>query len=193
MERALTAMPSLRSSPRIRSVPQCGLSAAMVAIRVRTSGVRRGRPKGQPDRQRQNRRQPLRCQRSTVSGRTKSRWRRQLWWMRRTTSQKSLSRAWRRGRRWEQSATWSLLAEEQVLEEEALTAAEGASKGGEEEADEFDHLRQDRGSSPPPTGPVRLLLPYNTKDGLPVIAAAVGVFARLMAPSPISQSSQGGS
>ncbi len=46
-----------------------------------------------------------------------------------------------------------LLAEQQVLEDEALTAAEGASKGGREEADEFDHPRQDRRSSPPPPEP----------------------------------------
>ena len=36
-----------------------------------------------------------------------------------------------------------LLAEQQVLEDEALTAAEGTSKRGQEEADEFDHPRQD--------------------------------------------------
>jgi hypothetical protein len=36
-----------------------------------------------------------------------------------------------------------LLAKQQVLEDEALTAAEGTSKRGQEEADEFDHPRQD--------------------------------------------------
>ena len=71
MERALTAMPSLSSSPRMRSVPQCGFSRAMVAISVRISGFNRGRPSERPDRQRQKRRQPWRCQRRTVSGRTK--------------------------------------------------------------------------------------------------------------------------
>ncbi len=53
-----------------------------------------------------------------------------------------------------------LLAEEQVLEEEALAAAERASEGGQEEAEEFDHPRQDRRSSPTPPGPARLLPPY---------------------------------
>ena len=40
-----------------------------------------------------------------------------------------------------------LLAEEQVLEEEATAAAEDAGEGSEEEAEEFDHPRQDRRSS----------------------------------------------
>jgi hypothetical protein len=38
-------MPSLRSSPRMRSVPQSGLWLAIVAINSRTSGLNRGRPK----------------------------------------------------------------------------------------------------------------------------------------------------
>jgi hypothetical protein len=47
-----------------------------------------------------------------------------------------------------------LLAEEQVLEEESLAAAEGANEGGPEEADEFDHPRQDRRATgtPPQVG-----------------------------------------
>jgi len=46
-----------------------------------------------------------------------------------------------------------LLAEEQVLDQEALAAVESANKGGQEQAKEFDHPRQDRRSSPPPAGP----------------------------------------
>jgi hypothetical protein len=46
----------------------------------------------------QNRRQPGRCQRSTVSGRARRRWGRQFRWRRRTRTQKSLSRVRRRGR-----------------------------------------------------------------------------------------------
>ncbi len=37
-------MPSLSSSPRIRSVPQCGFSRPIVAISDRTSVFSRGRP-----------------------------------------------------------------------------------------------------------------------------------------------------
>ena len=49
----LTAMPSFRSSPRMRSAPHAGLSRAIVAIRARTSGLTRGRPTRARDRQRQ--------------------------------------------------------------------------------------------------------------------------------------------
>jgi hypothetical protein len=40
----VTTMPSLSSSPRIRSVPQRGFWLAMVAINSRISGLNRGRP-----------------------------------------------------------------------------------------------------------------------------------------------------
>ena len=70
------------------------------------AALKRGRPRERPDRQRQNRRQPWRCHRR-VSGRTKTRSPRQFRWRRRTKSQKSLSRARRRGRCRERRATWS--------------------------------------------------------------------------------------
>ncbi len=54
-----------------------------------------------------NKRQPWRCHCSTVSGRTKTMSPRRFWWRRRTKSQKSLSRARRRGRCRERRATWS--------------------------------------------------------------------------------------
>ena len=65
-----TTMPSLSSSPRIRSLPQSGLSRDMVAMRSRTSALRRGRPSRVRDFHVQYSLQPLRCQRSTVSGST---------------------------------------------------------------------------------------------------------------------------
>jgi hypothetical protein len=71
------------------------------------AALKRGRPRERPDRQRQNRLQPWRRHRSTVSGRTKTRSPRQFRWRRRTKSQKSLSRARRRGRCRERRATWS--------------------------------------------------------------------------------------
>jgi hypothetical protein len=46
---------------------------AMVAISSRISGLRRGRPRCVPERQRQYMRQPRRCQRRTVSGQIRSR------------------------------------------------------------------------------------------------------------------------
>jgi hypothetical protein len=97
-EALLTATPSFCSSPRIRSAPHRGLSRAIIAIRSRTSAVTRGRPTGARDRQRQNSRQPRRCQRTTVSGVTTSRCRRQSLRARRTSTQKSRSRARRRER-----------------------------------------------------------------------------------------------
>src|SRR5215469_13112353 len=138
MERALTAMPSLRSSPRIRSVPQCVLSPAMVAISSRTSGFSRGRPRARPERQRQKRRQPQRCQLSTVSGRTGSR------------GVASPGACAGRGAKelvpnseartpLGTEGNLELLAEKQVLHDEALTAADGGDEGGQDEPDEFEH------------------------------------------------------
>jgi hypothetical protein len=67
MVRLLTLIPSLSSSPRIRSAPHRRPRAAMSRMRLIVSGgsgdVFRGR-----DRRRQNRRKPARCQRRTVSG-----------------------------------------------------------------------------------------------------------------------------
>ena len=67
MVRLLTLIPSLSSSPRMRSAPHKRPRAAMSRMRSIVSGgsgdVFRGR-----DRCRQNRRKPARCQRRTVSG-----------------------------------------------------------------------------------------------------------------------------
>src|SRR5438270_10278132 len=53
MERLLTTIPSLSSSPLIRSVPQSRFSRDMVAINSWTSGLRCGRPPRERDFQRQ--------------------------------------------------------------------------------------------------------------------------------------------
>ena len=85
-ERALTAMPSLSSSPRIHSMPRCGFSRPSwrSATGPRCPAV--AARAGWPDRMRQNKRQPWPCRRSTVSGRTRRRWRRQFRWRRWTRS-----------------------------------------------------------------------------------------------------------
>ena len=71
MVRLLTLIPSLSSSPRMRSAPHSRPRAAMSRIRLMVSGgsgdVFRGR-----DRRRQNWRKPARCQRRTVSGWTRT-------------------------------------------------------------------------------------------------------------------------
>jgi len=91
-------MTSLRSSPRIRSLPQRGLSRAIVAISWRTSGLSRGRPSRERDRHRQKSRQPCRCQRITVSGRTTAKCSRQCRQRSRASTQKTLSHRRNRGR-----------------------------------------------------------------------------------------------
>src|SRR6266478_1476287 len=58
-------MPSLSSSPRMRSAPQRGLCAAISRIRV-ARGV--GGCPGRRERRRQNARNPARCQRRMVAG-----------------------------------------------------------------------------------------------------------------------------
>src|SRR6266508_3586971 len=65
---SLTALPSLSSSPRIRSAPQEGLSRAIRAISSRISALRRGRPGRPRDFQRQNSRHAWRCQRDDRLG-----------------------------------------------------------------------------------------------------------------------------
>ena len=87
-----TAIPSLRSSPRMRSVPQSRFSSERRRIRARTSCGTRGRPVGRRERHHQKSRHPCRCQRSTVSGRTSTRWRRQSAHRRRATTQNTRSR-----------------------------------------------------------------------------------------------------
>ena len=49
MERLLATIPSLSSSPLMRSVPQSGFSRGMVVISSRISGLRWGRPPRDPD------------------------------------------------------------------------------------------------------------------------------------------------
>jgi transposase len=61
--------PSLRSPARIRGAPQVGFSRAMRLTVSKTLESSRGRPKRETRlRQRQYRRNPARCQRTTVSG-----------------------------------------------------------------------------------------------------------------------------
>ena len=69
----VVGIPSLSSSPRTRSAPQSRFSAAMRRISSTRSGDTRG-VDGIVDRdfQRQSKRNPSRCQRSTVSGFTSS-------------------------------------------------------------------------------------------------------------------------
>ena len=60
----------------MRSVPHSRFSSERRRIRSRTSRGSRGRPVGRRERHHQNKRQPRRCQRSTVSGRPSTRCRR---------------------------------------------------------------------------------------------------------------------
>jgi hypothetical protein len=66
---SLMSMPSLSSSPWMRSAPHPVFSRHILRIRSRTSQEMSGRP-GWPRRtfQVQNRRNPARCQATTVSG-----------------------------------------------------------------------------------------------------------------------------
>src|ERR1035437_450827 len=89
MERLLTTIPSLSSSPRMRSVPQSRFSWEIRAMRPLTSRLSRGRPRLVRDLQLQYSRQPLRCHRRTVSGWTTSRcWRQSFGQSRRTQDPK---------------------------------------------------------------------------------------------------------
>src|SRR6266403_3694124 len=65
-----TSMPSLSSSPWMRGAPQSGLARFMFRINLRISSGTLGLPPRCLDFQRQNDRNPARCQRTTVSGRT---------------------------------------------------------------------------------------------------------------------------
>ena len=76
MVRLLTRMPSLSSSPRMRSAPQRRFRRAMSWISPTISGCTGARPGGFRERRRQNRRDASRCQRGSVSGWTRrSTWR----------------------------------------------------------------------------------------------------------------------
>jgi hypothetical protein len=61
------AIPSFSNSPRIRGAPQRQFSAAKRRIRSRDGESIHGLP-GRRERRRQHRRNPSRCQRSTVAG-----------------------------------------------------------------------------------------------------------------------------
>ena len=133
-------MPSLSSSPRIRSVPQCGFWRPMVAIGSRFS---RGRPSPRPERQRQNSRQPRRCRPSAVSGRTEAG----------GVSSRGAAPHEEPEELGSSSQAWTTLgtpgnlelrAEEQVLHHEVLTATDGGDEGGQDEPEEFEH----RGRTP---------------------------------------------
>ena len=118
----------------------------MVAIKARTSAFRRGRPSGQRERQRQNRRQPWRCQVSTVAGVTRRRWRRPVPVETADDEPEELVTGAEAGPGLATGGDLKLLAKEQVLEEQAPAAKEDAGEGSEEEPEEFDHPRQDRPS-----------------------------------------------
>jgi hypothetical protein len=90
-------MPSFNSSPRMRSVPQSRLSREIWAMSSLTSAGRRGRPILPWDLQVQYSRQPLRCQRSTVSGLTINRCRREAGQRRSIQTYKTRSRCLSRG------------------------------------------------------------------------------------------------
>ena len=63
-------IPSFSNSPWMRGAPQSGLAAAIFRIRALTAGLASGRPLFRLEIQVQNRRKPLRCQATTVSGLT---------------------------------------------------------------------------------------------------------------------------
>ena len=65
-----TSMPSLSSSPWMRGAPQNGLARLISRISRRISSGTLGLPPRRLDFQRQKDRNPARCQRTTVSGRT---------------------------------------------------------------------------------------------------------------------------
>src|SRR5712692_4572380 len=107
-ERCEMVKPSLRSSPWIRGAPQSGLACAIFWIRPLSSEPIGGRPGPRGlDFQVQKARNPWRCQRITVSGRTKCRTSRQRDQRRERWTQKSWSNLPNRGRldRWRRRAS----------------------------------------------------------------------------------------
>jgi hypothetical protein len=64
-----TSNPSLSSSPWMRGASQSGFSMLIRRISARSSVSTRGRPPRRRDSQRQQRRKPALCQRTSVSGR----------------------------------------------------------------------------------------------------------------------------
>src|SRR5262249_9581817 len=115
----------------------------MVAIGSRTSRFSRGRPSPRPERQRQNSRQPRRCQPSTGCGRTEAG----------GVSSRGEAPHEEPEELGSSSQAWTTLgtpgnldlrAEEQVLHHEVLTATDGGDEGGQDEPEEFEH----RGRTP---------------------------------------------
>jgi hypothetical protein len=100
--RSEMAMPSFSNSPWIRGAPQRQFSAARRRIRSRHVDSIRGRP-GRRERWRQHRRNPSRCQRSTVAGWTSTSACRHRGHNHRNNSHSSRS-AWRK-RRFERART----------------------------------------------------------------------------------------
>ena len=102
------------------------------AIRARTSCGTRGRPSAAGSATTREAASRWRCQRSTVSGWTSTRWRRQSATRRRATTQKSRSCQRTAGTPTGAQRDDELLPQEQVLFQESAAAAEG----GEHDADE---------------------------------------------------------
>jgi hypothetical protein len=161
-------MPSLSNSPLIRSVPHDLFSRDRVRISSCTSGLRCGRPPREQDFQRQNRRQPCRCHRTTVSGVTIPRCSRQRAHQRRASTHSSLSqlRSRARGRvRVGRVRTASWWPQEQVLGHEIAARACPGQNGREQQPDEFEHVSKitDRRS--------RKVLPsYSSSSDVPHVA-----------------------
>src|SRR5436309_2540453 len=140
MERLETTSPSLSNSPRMRSLPQRGFSWAIVAISSRTSALRRGRPIGPRERQRQKRRHAWRCQRMTLSGRTTTRCRRQSRRSVRTTTQKEfVAGAEPRSLPGRPGQHRELMTEQEILGDQCFTVAYGRTEKAEQKKEILEH------------------------------------------------------
>src|SRR5215475_9782930 len=113
--RLLTLIPSLSSSPRMRSAPHSRPRAAMSRISWIVSRGRGDVLRGR-DRRRQNRRKPVRCQRRTVSGWTRTIARRHDGNHRAPRSSFSRSTRWSFGRLLWRRSTLTLVTKHRVLE-----------------------------------------------------------------------------
>ena len=97
--RSETSTPRVRNSPWIRGAPHNGFAVAISRTRARISRVTGGRPFARGvERRVHRRRSHVRCQPTTVSGRTSTSAVRQFVQMRRKAIQNSRSRACKRGR-----------------------------------------------------------------------------------------------
>ena len=133
-ERCEMVKPSLRSSPWIRGAPQSGLARAIFPIRSFSSESIGGRPGPRHfDFQVQKARNPWRCQRITVSGRTKCRTSRQRN-QRRKGGPRRAGRTFRTAAAWSAGAGGRAAAEVQgslVPDSYALAGPSGASLAGQ--------------------------------------------------------------